>query len=559
MPVVEMLGKPPEPKSRPSIAVWPGEELKTRRRTVAGVYGLLAVTLLLGNAALRLDASNLEVLLRGWRGWDDVGIAIGYWARGEFPLGPYPVTNQFRRNDEHFLDFGRAFSAATAASGIRPAYFWRVLPPEVSFHSDQWFLAQRFDDAGRALLLGLGFRALGGVAPFLLNWLATVFLVPVALWTAWEFEMAGSRIAGVLFLLSLSCSAFVLDLLSLGYSAASFYLLGLLLLVPLAVYASLGQPTLSGLLLRAPAVGALLGLCLLCRSVSVLLLPAYALAFGVGFRRIAPAGTADGSGALGGLFRRRVGPLIALILLLLPYLLLVLHVRGLSRKAAEHLGEDSKAPSQHDIWITIWQGLGDFDRSKSHIYRDKAGEEAVLGAGGSRRLSPESERILRRLVLSDIRNDPVWYAGILARRAWATLTLRKLWPWGPRDGVSIVPASHPNEGVTDNYYTMIAQADFLAVGASSIELPVSILLFPTLILLSACLVPAHSRSYQRDRARHSLPVVACTALAALPAPVFITTASAFETETFVVVHFLALAFLVEAVILGRAGLPKGNS
>ena len=78
---------------------------------------------------------------------------------------------------------------------------------------DEWRLARRFDDAGRALMVGTGFLALGGVAPWLLNWIALLVLLPVIVWTAWEFEQAGMPLAGAVFLGVLPFSAFVIDTL----------------------------------------------------------------------------------------------------------------------------------------------------------------------------------------------------------------------------------------------------------------------------------------------------------------------------------------------------------
>lgn len=261
--------------------------------------------------------------------------------------------------------------------------------------------------------------------------LAVLALLPVLAWTLFEFRAAGHAVAGTIFVLAVSCSAFVLDLLSLGYSAAGVHLVGLLTLVPLATYAVLGQPTVRGLLFRAGIAGCLLGPCVLCRGTGLLFLPGFALALAIGATRVSFA------------------------------------------------------------------------------------THAILPPG-----------------------------------LMATVSLHKLWPWARRDGTSIVPASSPNEGVTDNYYLMTAQADWLTLGRWTGEAPIALLLAPTLLLLAAASVPvAWTRlGPLAARARQALPLLACVALAALPTPVFITTATAFETECFVVVHFLALAFMAEGFL-----------
>jgi hypothetical protein len=94
----------------------------------------------------------------------------------------------------------------------------------------------RVNDPGRALLLGLAFRALGGVSPFLVLWLGALACVPLILWAAWEVTDAGAGTPGLAFLALVSSSPYVIDTLSLGRSAVGFYLAGLLALVPIAAY-----------------------------------------------------------------------------------------------------------------------------------------------------------------------------------------------------------------------------------------------------------------------------------------------------------------------------------
>ena len=134
----------------------------------------------------------------------------------------------------------------------------------------------------------MAFKALGGRRPSFSSGSAYWRPLPVLAWIALEFEAAGHRLTGVIFLAAAICSAFVLDILSLGYSAAAaFHLVGLLVLIALATYAVLGQPTARGLL------GAHGGLGSSHRDLRALpgtvpfLLPAFALALLVGVRRAA--------------------------------------------------------------------------------------------------------------------------------------------------------------------------------------------------------------------------------------------------------------------------------
>src|SRR5207245_7335267 len=136
--------------------------------------------------------------------------------------------------------------------GIAPAQFWRTLG-EPWLTPRQWLVVRRFDDSGRAALLGLGFRLLGGTAPFLLPWLAVLAALPVVLWMATELAGAGRPAAAVVFGVLVGCSAFVLDILMLGYAAAGFQLVALLALAAFSTYAALARPTLRGLAARAVA------------------------------------------------------------------------------------------------------------------------------------------------------------------------------------------------------------------------------------------------------------------------------------------------------------------
>jgi hypothetical protein len=69
-----------------------------------------------------------------------------------------------------------------------------------------------------------------------------------------------------------------------------------------------------------------------------------------------------------------------------------------------------------------------------------------------------------------------------------------------------------------------------------------------LLIAAACVRAREGRlAMVATRARPALLVLACLALAVLPVPVMITTATALETECFVLVHFHALGLLVESL------------
>jgi len=97
----------------------------------------------------------------------------------------------------------------------------------------------------------------------------------------------------------------------------------------------------------------------------------------------------------------------------------------------------------HRLWHPVWCGLGDFDQKYGYEWRDRTahayalpflrerlGKNLTLSGdnyleqtyeGSSHRIKPEDHgeylAILRDKVLGDIRRDPVWYAGILMKRA----------------------------------------------------------------------------------------------------------------------------------------------
>jgi hypothetical protein len=231
-------------------------------------------------------------------------------------------------------------------------------------------------------------------------------------------------------------------------------------------------------------------------------------------------------------------------------------VQGVADATIQRYGQRRPIRQGHDVWSTVWQGLGDFDRTHGHVYTDRAAEDMALAGGAREWLSPEGEAVMRRRVLESISSDPAWYLGILARRTLATITLHKLWPWPPLDGRSLRPASSPNEGVTDNYYGLVSPADVICIGLARAELPMVLWLLPTAALIALALAPDRGRWRDlRAEARPALVPVACLALGALATPVAITTASAFEAESFVVTHHLALGLLVGTLFRARRRPP----
>lgn len=209
-------------------------------------------------------------------------------------------------------------------------------------------------------------------------------------------------------------------------------------------------------------------------------------------------------------------------------------------------------PTQHHaIWSAVWEGLGDFDRSKGYTWSDAAAEKVAQAGGASTLKTPEAEAVLRALVLSDVRRDPLWFAGILARRLFATLTLQKLWPWAPLDGVSMAPSTSPNEGFMHKYFRYTHSVDFLCLGSRQWEIPISLLALPTLVFAGWAAAARGRHSAQFAAMGSGLLLLLTMALATLPLPVLISTAGGQETQAFALTYFLGFGLLVER-LLGRA-------
>jgi hypothetical protein len=444
------------------------------------------------------------------------------------------------------LGFQRSLTRGAAEAGLEPWQFWRVVEVRPLLKGRR-LVPRDIDDPGRASLASAGFHLLRGVAPFLPLWLGALVAAPVVAWAAWELGRAGRVVAGVAFAALLACSPHVVEALSLPYSAAGFYLTGLVAVVPLAAYAVSAAVTPAGLAIRALVAGVVFAICLSCRSGSIFLLPGYVLAL------LAGAGRLDTLGADAGRRwpKRAAGAAALVALFLLPYLL-------------------ARQPRHHEVWLGLWEGLGDFDRTRGHAWDDDVAREVLRRAGVDLpqrypvwENAPENEALFRRLVIADLREAPLWYARILARRLWATLTQAKLAPWAPRDGISIAPSSSANEGVIDTYYGLARPVDWLGFGPGRLELPLALLWGPTLLLLVAWLLAPRVAPLRPSavRLRPAVFVLLCLGVAALGLPVLYTTAGALETQAFAVVYFLGFAFLVDEALryvsTRAAGLPAG--
>ena len=446
------------------------------------------------NVAIGLDRPLAESAAPTYRYWEDFGVAVRLY-RGDRPA---PPAASARATDYE------AVEAESERLAIRPWQFWRTAAegafPGAAASTD----IRPLEDIGRARIVALFFRLRGGIAPFAPFWPAALLAIPLFAWTGWEMARAGLSVAAAVFLFAVAASAFVIDVLPLAYSPAGFYILALLMIVPWSVYLLGGPTTSAGVLTRAAAGGAALGLCALCRGGTILVLPGF----------VAAALLA----ALGLRPRPRAALLLAVAILATPPIV--------ARAAA----------GGHDFWIGLWEGFGDFDRSKGHVWSDAVAKRVARAHGVEDLRSAEGQRFFRAEVTRTIRSDPSWYAAILARRLSATLLQTKLWGPGFR------PSTDPSEGAMDGYFGLTRNVDVFTVGGRSIEVPVPVLLGGPVLLALA--------GFRRAR-RGGVPrvawSVACLGAGALGVPILISTAGALETQAFVVVWLLTWALGAEWV------------
>jgi hypothetical protein len=494
--------------------------LGSREGHRAAVIALLASATALLLLLLAVSGRPREFPFAKSRYWLDMSVATRLFLDSAFPAeeGVPSPEDAASRAAAGRLMWGLVVGPA-AEEGIGPGAFWRTLPKEPFLRRRRLLprTVHPLEDPGRAALLAVGFRALHGVAPRLLAWMGAFVCAPALAWTVWELCWVGRFFAAGVFAVFVSLSAYLVDCLTLPDSGIAFYLTALLALMALGIRAFLGGGGGRGLLVRTAAAALVLAVCAASRSGTLLLVPGFALALWGAARR--PA---------------RVAGLV--LVLLGPFLLV-------------------KPSTHHNLWIGVWEGLGDFDRTLGHSWNDDAALGLLKGAGIDPRghksplfwsQSAGDEAFFRSLCLDEIRSHPGWYAGILARRVFATLTLEKLWPWGPLSGHSMTPGTTPNEGRTDQYWGLAPNADIFAFGSRELELPIPLLLAPTLVLVWW--------GVRRSEWR-ALLALAPPALGCLVLPVVITTAGGLETEAIALVYLLGAALCLDEAVGRLRGGP----
>lgn len=477
----------------------------------------------------------------GWRGWDDLAVASGYFRDGAFPVAPYFIGNRYRRQSPEFKAFRRPIVKAFKDRPVTDA--WVKVDP-VELMGGRTFPVTQFADPGRAFFLGVFFRLTGGIRPLFLLWLPKILAAATLGWMAFELSLRRHLVASLAASALFALSAFFREASVIGYSAYGFCFAAGFALVAFSVAMS-ARPTVAHVWPRLAAASLVLSVAILARNAAWLTAPAFLVAWAFG---------ACGTGS----WKRRLGLLsLGFVALFLAPALMSAAVNRLAipttpaqiaaRASIEALGGPGP-------WPYLWVGLGDFDREKGHRYLDQAARETARAGGFGDMMDPGTGKYFRRIIIEEIVDDPSWYAGILLRRLRAALLLEKLWPSARTTGKTFAPAEHPNEGAIDSYMTLAPTADLFGWNGWTVEVPGVLLClgWPTLFLASA-LNKAYWGSIRPFRA------LAPPLLGFIATPVITSTGSTVDLQAMAAVHFLAWAFVADAICVRIASWAIGRA
>lgn len=497
--------------------------------TVAALFGLIVLYVNVAQSRRPLVAMEYQQGCGGeqfsaatWRYWDDLAGAVNRYLVQTGKV-------RFREAPESAPQVYAALTKSmTAEAEIRPFEFWRTLPRRAFAREAVSWSPSTTEDMGRAWIAAAGFTILSGVSPYLLVWLGPILAIPMMLWLCWALAVrAGRPVAAFVCALLLGFSSYVAETLSLPRSAVGFHLLGIILLAAVAVTLLCGSPLPRRRAGVHIAVASLFfSLFTVTRAGTGLTAAGFLLTFLLYERRFAVPRRVVTTTALGWF-----------LLFLAPYLIL-------------------RPVEAHNVWVSIWEGLGDFGRDRGFSWHDRDAKRVLEAAGiepftDPKLVTQEHERFFRDRVAVAIFDDPLWYAGVLIRRMGSTVSFAALGPNCERDGRSVEdPSSH---------YKYTSGADHFGLGRSRFELPSQVLFLPILIWGGLALVRARRGAPEW---REQLEVGAVILLGVLPAPVLISTLSGQETQMMFVLSVYAASCLVAAVFTrsssGARGAPMGS-
>jgi hypothetical protein len=350
--------------------VCPGVDgVSVSRAALAGAAaGALFSLLLLVHVAVRTADTRLDDLGAYRRLWSDQALATTALVKAR-TADPADA-----RNPQSVGTCQRLIVERINVLRIRPWQFWRTIRPDPFVRARIYQMPAPYDDPGRAFLLGSAFRGLGGVAPYLIFWIAPILGAPCWDGPSPKCAEAGTRLppssSGASSSRRPSWSrCWLCRALPFG-----FYLVAWLALVALAAFAILGPPPAPrSLMFRCAAAGIVFAVCAYCRIGSLFLTPGVAFVIALGARRTAS--------------RRRM--LLALgcgLLFVAPCLAL-------------------RSQPSHNRWQPLWEGLGDFDRTHAFTWSDPLAEEWAV-RHGAHLWTDEGEAAFRADMLAAIRKEP---------------------------------------------------------------------------------------------------------------------------------------------------------
>jgi hypothetical protein len=340
-------------------------------KTAAAV--LAATALLAAGTLERLDRYGPPAVEAAHaRFWEDTYLAVGHRLTGRFPVS-YPATRGFTSPEgaRGFEEVLPVLSSGAREAQIRYWQFWRTVPLESFQRGKAPRLFPRYDDAGRPLLLSMGYAVLGGFSPFLLFWirdaprragggLARLREAPRRRWRA-----------GAAFLLLIALCPFVAGHARAAYSALRLLRSGERWWWPPRGLRVLGEPPTARGPRRPRAIaGLVLGICVLCRASALLLAPGLGLAWLVA-RRPHEAGRGGHSAA-------------SALLLALPYVAMSRAVDHLVTRTVATAAEDKEVPPPVIPCGTASGSVSATSTARrAYTWDDQAAFNAIVAAGGT--------------------------------------------------------------------------------------------------------------------------------------------------------------------------------
>ncbi|MBN2145314.1 MAG: hypothetical protein JW774_11895 [Candidatus Aureabacteria bacterium] len=464
-------------------------------------------------------------------------------------IGLY-LYNQFPLKGEGWEETVKSFVSKNPEV---PFIFWEKIPSGL-FLSGRVSPLNYPDDKGRGLLLGLLFKIMNRIAPFTVFWIVYFLALPVLLWLLLELNQLNHAFTAWVFIALFSLSSYVSGAITLTYSSTAFYLLAGVMLFPFLLYCFWGRISFQGYLLRLIFAGMFFAVCAICRSGALFLLPG----FMAGILTVSADQVIRQKWA--GVFFLKKGSYLTavfagLIIFLAPYGITQAFIHGLMNRTNRIHGVSNPVLTRHAIWHSVWAGLGDFDSQYGHIWGDLEPCSAVARAGGPdftglpRHIIPfmindDYERILRKICLKDIMNDPFWYGSIMGKRLLFTVFLVKLLPWEIRDGSAFCYEEDSKKTAVDLYYQFSPTADFFKIGWHHYEWPVEMFMLPVWILLAG---KAWKSRNNKIIFRYALFLFSMV-IPFLILPVFLTTAGGMEPQAVIFLYFLGFSFALEKLI-----------